>query len=224
MNSRYPDSQFLRICFAQFLIDFTDLNNIIRYQIELLDQYSLDIETRIKKFRAYQDLNQIDKEITQRSSKTRSSHTNDPSSAISSTAGFFSETMIIKLNSLMTDLLENSTTYYMYMWQNLLDDSPKIDKVRDSLYKSYDRITQVEMFYQRNTVFASLNLEGKKNYALYMREILKRERDADRLLQNFYLRMKRVVRSKNDLVGVSLDTDLGEYNSPILILVKDGVR
>ena len=216
--------------FIQFILDFTDLHNIARFQISALDEVILTPEILIKKFRVYKTINEIDEETSKYSSSDKISGSGagagqrDPTGSPANIANFFSETLILKLNSLMTAHLETATTNYMYFWQTLLDDSPKIDKVRDWLFLSYEMIHEAELFYNKNQVFSKMNLEGKKNYALYIREILKQEREGEKLLQSFFLRMKRVVRNKNKLVGISLDSDLGEYQSPMFLVTGDEVK
>ena len=166
----------MKISFLYYLADFTGHTTMALYNIQLLEtQYMLSWKQRAQLFRLKGILDDLQMSRNRDYSRSRNRIGNSTSQmglgdgqnggvgvSTGPGEGFVSQIIAQKLNSLFNSLLEKASNQYVFLWQTLSDDSPKIQKVNKLLHKSWEAIENVETSWNKNKVFKDHNLVAKE--------------------------------------------------------------
>ena len=201
-------------------------SSTLLYNIQLISEQKLTIEQSIQIFRLKIMIDEIQmtKNKESRAEETAVSERKNKNHSKDSEETFAPQIMLVKLNSFLNSELEKAATAYILLWQTLVDDSPKIQKIFQLLQNCWNAFNSVESVWTKNKVFEGLNLIGKRNYGLFVGQILQREYRGNEILKSFYTKLKYSIKKKNDINNFRLDQDLGSISDPILIIKLDQVR
>ena len=211
---RFSQNIDLRIAFFFYLIDYTAYSTILLYNIRLLEEQDLSIEQRLQIFR----LKKLIDEIQLSKGREYTSKDTSYSQQHSTVDDFPPQITVLKLNTILNSELERAASLYCLLWQNLIDESPKIQKVYRQLNDCWMAFDAVEKIWKVNRALDAFNLIGKRNYALFLKQVLSREQEGGKMLESYYTKLKSTIKRKNDITNFTLDHNLSEISQPMMII------
>ena len=144
-------------------------------------------------------------------------HTNQASTS------FMSSLLIIKLHSHLNELFETATNHYMILWQILLDESLSISRFDQQVETCYWHFEEIEKVWNKNRILDAFNTGSKLNYGMFISQVLQREEEGSKIIEDFYFRMKFRNRSKNLLINFSNEDDVNGLSDPVMIIKTNEV-
>ena len=228
LPTRFYDCAELRLSFLTFLLEHTEYRKLALYNISLLEaQMTLTLEQKIQIFRLRI---LIDEKQTERIQGAKNQDQLNKTgggagSALQSEAkNFLSEITLLKLNSQMNSQMESACLIYKDFWKELRDDSPSITKIEAHLLKSFQAFESVEHAWKENGLLDCLNLTAKRNYGIFVTQILERGKSGLGLIRDYYQNFKQVRKLDQTLRDFEIkDGQIRSFVDPLILMKKDAV-
>ena len=208
-----------------YLINHTPYLTLAVQNLSILEYYPLAFPQRMMTYRLRVRLDSA-QFLDNRSRKDHRfpraySHEQSRKEEENSRGNFMSNIILLKLNSHLNHLFQKASNQYLMLWQILMDDSLAIDRFYEQLEVCYACFEGVNDFWKKNKVLDVFHHVAKRNYGLFLAQVLQREREGTILLEDYYNKMKLAIKKISQ--NYNNGEELGSVSDPIMIIKVDDV-
>lgn len=200
----------LRLFFIEFLLDFSNMENIAIQQLRLLDQDSLSLEEFLIYIR-----------LEYKAKKT----------ILKKNDIIFLEEISVKENSSKLDselknLIEKALLHNSLMLGTLREDVVDIPRLYNTIKTSHKSIKKCMKFWKKHRLIDRRNLGSKLVYGVFLKEVLHMENEGNKIIDDFHEKKKRKVERSHKIANIKFDEIekiLKMNSAPLCLLKKSGL-